>query len=177
MQILRIKYTCCLCDVLDMKVILRFFCTIASTSVLVLIANFTQYHVVHNLVFFCSTHAFQYLGVDQVANWLKWEKFLNIILFQKLLIFYKWALFSKKINPGHFILAIMLFFFFFNEELMKPEIVFHTQASQKPPILCCIPSPVSFPIYFMPSPPPIAKPINNPVKMQILIFKIMDYLL
>lgn len=124
MQILRIKYTCCLCDVPYMKVILRFFCTIASTSVLVLIANFTQYHVVHNLVFFCSTHAFQYLGVDQVANWLKWEKFLNIILFQKLLIFYKWALFSKKINPGHFILAIMVFFFFLMRNLWNQKLYF-----------------------------------------------------
>ena len=60
---------------------------------------------------------------------------------------------------------------------MKPEIVFHIQASQRLSTLYCILSPVDFAIHFMLSPPPTAKPINNPFKMQILIFKIMEYLL
>lgn len=41
MQTPRIKCTCYLCDVLDMTVILKFSCTIASTSVLVLVTNST----------------------------------------------------------------------------------------------------------------------------------------
>lgn len=60
--------------------------------------------------------------------------------------------FQKKKKKSIQAISFLLLCFSFNEELMKPEIVFHVQASQKPSTLCYIPSPTGFPIHFTLSP-------------------------
>lgn len=131
-----------------------------------------KFYLISQFVTLCFS-AQPMFSSHQIANWPKWKEFLNIILFQKLFIFSEWVLYSKKSIQA---ISFLLLWFSFNEQLLKPEIVFHIQVSQRPPILYSILSPVGFSIHFTLSSSPFAKPINNPFKMQILIFRIMEYL-